>query len=80
MGANTKGRYIRKVGYLDIRAKDTHKRGEARGKWAKEPVGSTELVIYHSKKQLVNGLKNIEEAVAKCKELMGPEKCKLYNL
>jgi len=77
---NQKGRYIKKVGHLDIRAKDSHTRGKSRGKFSKDPVSGTELVIYHAKKQLEGGFKSISEAEAKCKELLGKEYCETYNL
>ena len=72
---SNKGRYITKVGHLDIRATDTHDKGGKRSK-----VTGTDLSIHHSKKTLERGLKSIEEATEKCKEIMGKKYCETYNL
>lgn len=66
-----KGRYITKVGYLDIYAKDTHKRGSERGKFANPQVESTQYVIYRGKKLLKTDLKTKNEAVEVAKTLLG---------
>lgn len=65
----TKGRYICKVGFYDIYAKDTMRTGKERG--AKPQVASTDYVIYHSKKIVANGHKTKDLAVAKATEMMG---------
>ena len=44
----TKGRYICKVGYLDVYAVDSIRKQPGRGD--KKEVGSTVYNIYHSKK------------------------------
>lgn len=72
-----KGRYICKVGYLDIYAKDSMRKKQGRGKL--EEVASTMFNIYHSKKLVQNGLKTKEIAVEKSKELLG-DKAKNYGL
>lgn len=62
---NTKGRYIEKVGFFDIYAKDSTRKN-AKGK---EETSSTEYVIYHSKKMVEKGSKTKMEAVDKAKTL-----------
>lgn len=74
-----KGRYITKVGYFDIYAKDTHKRGSERGKFGKPQVDSTQYVIYHSKKVVESNLKTKDEAVEKAINLLG-DKASNYGL
>ena len=64
----TKGRYICKVGFYDIYAKDTIRRSKERG--SKPQVASTEYVIYHSKTLKEKGFKTKDLAVAKATELM----------
>lgn len=80
MGKRNKGRHIKKVGYLSIVANDSHSSTKARGKMGKKSISGTDLCIYHAKKQIDKGFKNIEEAETRCKEILGVEKCKLYNL
>ena len=75
-----KGRYICKVGFYDIYAKDTYKKGSERGKFSKPQVASTDHVIYHGKKLVENGLKSKEVAVEKCKELLGETFKEVYNI
>jgi hypothetical protein len=79
MGKRNKGRHIKKVGYLSIVANDSHG-GKSRGKMGTKAVTGTDLCIFHAKKQIDKGFKNITEAEARCKEILGVEKCKLYNL
>jgi hypothetical protein len=64
----TKGRYICKVGFYDIYAKDTMKVNKERG--GKPQVASTDYVIFHSKKVIDKGFKTKDLAVAKATELM----------
>ena len=64
----TKGRYICKVGFYDIYAKDTMKVSKERG--GKPQVASTDYVIYHSKKMMEKGFKTKDLAVAKATEMM----------
>ena len=65
---NTKGRYICKVGFYDIYAKDTMRSSKERS--GKPQVASTDYVIYHSKKMLEKGHKTKDLAVAKATEMM----------
>lgn len=62
---NTKGRYICKVGFYDIYAKDSMK-----SERESYQVKSTEHVIYHSKKMIEKGFKTKDLAVTKATELM----------
>ena len=64
----TKGRYICKVGFYDIYAKDTMRNSKERG--AKPQTASTDYVIYHSKKMIEKGFKTKDLAVAKASEMM----------
>jgi SNF2 family DNA or RNA helicase len=72
-----KGRYLCKVGYLDIRAKDTFKKAT---KFSKPEVSNTDLVIYHSRKLVESGFKTKEAAVERAKELLGESGRKNYNI
>jgi hypothetical protein len=75
-----KGRYICKVGYLDIYAKDNLKpKKESKHKFTKSDVKSTVYNILHGKKFSLGDLKTKDEAVAKAIELMG-DKAALYGL
>lgn len=74
--SGNKGRYITKVGFYDIYAKDNHRRGSERGKFTKPQVESTQYVIYHSKKVVESKFKTKNEAVTKAIELLGD---KAYN-
>ena len=64
----TKGRYICKVGFYDIYAKDAMRKSKDRG--GKEEVASTDYTIYHSKKMVEKGYKTKDLAVAKATEMM----------
>jgi hypothetical protein len=64
----TKGRYICKVGFYDIYAKDTMRASKERGN--KPQVASTDYQIYHSKKMMEKGFKTKDLAVAKATEMM----------
>ena len=78
--SGNKGRYICKVGFYDIYAKDTLKpRKESKFKWLKGEVKSTEYIVLHAKKVIEKGLKTIDMAVTKAMELLGPKK-ELYGL
>jgi len=69
--SGNKGRYICKVGHLDIYAKDALKPAKTtKLKWLKGEVKSTEYVIYHSKKVMEKGFKTKDLAVAKATEMM----------
>ena len=76
----TKGRYICKVGFYDIYAKDTLKpKKDSKYKFTKGEVKSTEYVVYHAKKITEKGLKTKDLAIAKAIELLG-SKAVLYSL
>jgi hypothetical protein len=78
--SGNKGRYICKVGYLDIYAKDTMKpKKESKYKFTKGDVKSTVYNILHGKKLSLGNLNTKDEAVAKAIELMG-DKAALYGL
>lgn len=62
---NTRGRYISKVGFYDIYAKDQMKSGRE-----SHQVKNTEYVIYHSKSLKEKGFKTKDLAVAKATEMM----------
>jgi len=82
MGTKTgnRGRYICKVGYLDIYAKDSHKpKKESKNKFLIPDVKSTVYNILHGKKLTIDNLNTKDEAVAKAIELMG-KKAALYGL
>jgi len=64
----TKGRYICKVGFYEIYAKDTMRASKERGN--KPQVASTDYVIFHSKKVVDKGFKTKDLAVAKATEMM----------
>jgi hypothetical protein len=64
----TKGRYICKVGFYDIYAKDTMRASKERG--AKPQVANTDYQIYHSKSLKEKGFKTKDLAVAKATEMM----------
>ena len=69
--SGNKGRYICKVGFYDIYAKDTLKpRKESKFKWLKGEVKSTEYVVLHAKKVIEKGFKTKDLAVVKATELM----------
>jgi hypothetical protein len=73
--SGNKGRYICKVGYFDVYAKDTSKPAKtSKYKWTKGEVKSTEYVLYHSKKVVGKGLQTKDLAVAKAFELMSKHK------
>jgi hypothetical protein len=75
-----RGRYICKVGYLDVYAKDTLKpKKDSKFKFNKADVASTVYNIYHSKKLVDKGFKTKDLAVEKAKELLGCMAA-LYNL
>lgn len=78
--SGNKGRYICKVGFYDIYAKDTLKpKKDSKFKFTKGEVKSTEYVVYHAKKITEKGLKTKDLAVTKAIELLG-SKSALYGL
>jgi len=78
--SGNKGRYICKVGFYDIYAKDTLKpKKNSKFNFTKGEVKSTEYVVYHAKKITEKGLKTKDLAVTKAIELLG-SKSALYGL
>jgi hypothetical protein len=78
--SGNKGRYICKVGFYDIYAKDTLKpKKESKYKFVKADVKATDYVVYHAKKVIEKGLKTKDLAVTKAVELLGA-KAQLYGL
>ena len=65
----TKGRYICKVGYLDVYATDTMRKQPGRGD--NKEVASTTYQIIHGKNIKERGFKTKELAVYKATEMMG---------
>ena len=64
-----KGRYICKVGFYDVYAKDSMKKSSGRGD--KMEVASTDYCLYHSRKLVITGLKTKDLAVLKANSLLG---------
>jgi hypothetical protein len=76
-----KGRYVCKVGFYDVYAKDNLKPAkESKHKWSIGEVISTDYIIYHSKKMVEKGLHTKELAVNKAKELLGVKYRQQYGL
>ena len=76
-----KGRYVCKVGFYDVYAKDNLKPAkESKNKWSIGEVISTDYIIYHSKKMVEKGLHTKEQAVNKAKELLGVKYRQQYGL
>lgn len=70
--SGNKGRYICKVGYLDVYAKDTFKpKKDSKYKFAKADVKSTVYNVLHGKKQIVGNFKTKDEAIANAIETLG---------
>jgi len=66
---STKGRYICKVGFLDVYAADAMRKQAGRGD--KKEVASTTYQIVHGKNIKERGFKTKELAVYKATEMMG---------
>jgi len=64
----TKGRYICKVGFYDIYAKDTMRTNKERS--GKSEVAITDYTIYHAKSLKEKGFKTKDLAISKAKELL----------
>ena len=70
-----KGRYICKVGFYDIYAKDSYKaKKDSKYKFKKPDVASTVYNIYHAKKLVEKGYKTKDQAVEMAKFLLGDKK------
>ncbi len=79
--SGNKGRYITKVGFYDIYAKDSFKpKKDSRFKYTKPDVASTEYTIVHAKKVVEKGFKTKDLAVSKAKELLGGKYSQVYNI
>lgn len=69
------GRYICKVGYLDVYAKDSFKpKKESKFKFAKPDVKSTVYNILHAKKMVKGNFNTKDEAVQNAVELLGDKR------
>jgi hypothetical protein len=82
MGTKTgnRGRFICKVGFYDIYAKDSHKpKKESRYKFKIADVKSTVYNIIHAKKIVKGDLKTKNDAVNEAITLLG-DKAKIYGL
>ena len=66
---STKGRYICKVGFLDVYATDVMRKQPGRGD--KKEVASTTYQIVHGKNIKERGFKTKELSVNKATEMMG---------
>ena len=70
--SGNKGRYICKVGYLDVYAKDNYKpKKDSKYKFVKADVKSTVYNVLHGKKQIVGNFKTKDEAIANAIEALG---------
>jgi hypothetical protein len=75
-----KGRYICKVGFYDIYAKDSFKaKKDSKFKYLKPDVASTVYNVYHAKKLVEKGYKTKDQAVDVAKSLLG-NKSVIYGL
>jgi hypothetical protein len=73
--SGNKGRYITKVGYLDVYAKDSYKpKKESKFKFAKPDVKSTVYNVLHAKKLVKGNFNTKEEAVKNAIELLGDKR------
>lgn len=61
----TKGRYLTKVGFYDIYAKDSMRKSTS----GREEVATTDYVIYHAKKIIQKGFKTKELAMNEAQKL-----------
>ena len=78
--AGQKGRYICKVGYLDVYAKDTYKpKKDTKYKFKKADVKSTVYNVLHAKKLVKGNFNTKDEAVKEAIVQMG-DKAKIYGL
>ena len=73
--SGSKGRYITKVGYLDVYAKDSHKpKKESKYNFVKAEVKSTVYNILHAKKLVKGNFNTKEEAVQHAIESLGDKR------
>lgn len=74
------GRFICKVGFYDVYAKDTFKpKKETKFKYSKPDVASTTYNILHAKKLVKGNLKTKDEAIKEAVMLLG-DKASIYGL
>ena len=70
--SGNKGRYITKVGYLDVYAKDSFKpKKSSKYKFVKADIKSTVYNILHAKKLVKGNFKTKDEAIQNAIELLG---------
>jgi hypothetical protein len=73
--SGNKGRYITKVGYLDVYAKDSYKpKKESKYKFVIPDVKSTVYNVLHAKKLVKGNFKTKDEAVEFAVETLGGKK------
>ena len=73
--SGSKGRYITKVGYLDVYAKDSHKqKKESKYNFVKAEVKSTVYNILHAKKLVKGNFNTKEEAIQHAIEALGDKR------
>jgi hypothetical protein len=73
--SGNKGRYITKVGYFDVYAKDNYKpKKESKYKFAKPDVKSTVYNVIHAKKLIMGNFKTKDEAVQHAIETLGDKR------
>ena len=78
--SGNKGRYICKVGYLDVYAKDSYKpKKESKYNFVKADVKQTVYNVLHAKKLVKGNFKTKDEAVNEAIAQMG-DKAKIYGL
>jgi len=78
--SKNKGRYICKVGYLDVYAKDTFKpKKDTKYQFTKADVKSTVYNVLHAKKLVKGNFNTKDEAINEAISQMG-EKAKIYGL
>ena len=76
---SNKGRYITKIGFYDIYAKDAMK-SKGRDDFSKPEVASTTYNVYKGKKIVSNGHKTKDLAVIESKKLLGETFCQIHNI
>jgi hypothetical protein len=73
--SGNKGRYITKIGYLDIYAKDSYKpKKESKYKFVIPDVKSTVYNVLHGKKLVKGNFVTKDEAVKNAIELLGDKR------
>lgn len=73
--SGNKGRYITKVGYLDVYAKDSYKpKKESKYKFSKPDVKSTVYNVLHAKKLVKGNFNTKDEAIQNAIELLGDKR------